>query len=591
MRDDFSPTQPITNSDFSTALAKLHARTEQLHLPQLTYGAVSVEGGDFQIMLAGENYRITGEDLFTWLKNYQSEHNVKIIAMSLSGDGALNEIGARLWLDLDIVPILPPNQFASLAEQVSATISQFDKNGIASLDIDEHNEVHPSFLVTVDHYRQSASPEEWQKLLEAVAQFNHHRLLFISATPRGGGVALMRHALIRLYRLLGVDAHWHILTEDSDVFHITKTKFHNVLQGVSDPSIRLTTEDKELFNAWSQTNAKILEPAIKQANVIVIDDPQPAGLIPFIKEKNPQARLLYRSHIQIESQLIDDVGSPQHDTWMFIWNFVKHADLFIAHPVDAFIPSVVPKEIVYQMPPTTDPLDGLNKPLSDEQMKYYLNIFNYVLLQHNQPPLDTERPYIIQIARFDPSKGIPDVIESYRLLRQKLADANVAPEKIPQLIIAGHGSIDDPDGRPLLTFTEDVLQLPLYEHLASDVKVARLEHIDQLLNALLRGASIVLQLSHREGYEIKVSEALLKGKPVISYRAGGIPLQIVQNENGFVIDEIGNTQLVAEKMFALLTDEELLAKMSKAAEEKASRDILTVPNATRWLELAMGKTE
>lgn len=35
------------------------------------------------------------------------------------------------------------------------------------------------------------------------------KIAFFSATPQGGGVALMRHALVRLSRLLGVDVTWY----------------------------------------------------------------------------------------------------------------------------------------------------------------------------------------------------------------------------------------------------------------------------------------------------------------------------------------------------------------------------------------------
>src|SRR5690606_18945282 len=151
------------------------------------------------------------------------------------------------------------------------------------------------------------------------------KVIFISATPQGGGVALMRHALMRLYRSLGVDAHWHVLKEKPEVFFITKTKFHNVLQAVASPDVSLTKEDEEIYLAWSKANADVLRPVYTRADVIIIDDPQPAGLIPYIKKDHPSAKILYRSHIQVEAALVDKVGTPQHKTWQFIWQFAKLA--------------------------------------------------------------------------------------------------------------------------------------------------------------------------------------------------------------------------------------------------------------------------
>jgi len=627
--------KPVTNLDFSKALADIRLQRAHLRLPEPCYGAVALQKDKFTVSVAGEYFESNGEVItesqnfgafLKWIATFHDKKQYKIVALYIEFGNEINQVQkeellTKLWLTHDIVPLetlnaagvelpdTPATEQSSsknvphtketlldLAAQVSAL---FDKNGIVHLEIAAQNEVIPSYLTNQAAYLESheinettkplTSQTHWDTLqtLAETAKSQNQNIVFVSATPRGGGVALMRHALIRLYRLLGVDAHWHVLTEHADVFQITKGKFHNVLQAVSDPAVELNQQDKELYEHWSQENAQLLAPALQKATTIVIDDPQPAGLIPFIKEHNPKAKLLYRSHIQIEAHLLEDKSTPQAKTWNYLWNYIQHADTFIAHPVASFVPSMVPKEKLVSFPPTTDHLDGLNKPLTQEQTEYYLDLFNQILLQSYQSPLDTTRPYLIQIARFDPSKGIPDVIESYRLAREKLSqNPDVV---IPQLVIVGHGSIDDPDGMPLLHLTNHMLSLPLYRDIAHDVKVARIHHSDQLLNALLRQAHTALQLSHKEGFEIKVSEALLKGKPVLSYKAGGIPLQIEHEKNGFVIAQVGNTQAVAEKIVALLTDEKLYKEMSQQASELARRDVLTVPNAIRWLQLAVGE--
>ena len=171
------------------------------------------------------------------------------------------------------------------------------------------------------------------------------------------------------------------------------------------------------------------------------DDPQSAGLLPHIRACNPRAKLAYRSHIQIRSDLIRQPNSPQAATWNFIWQFIQQADLFISHPVRSFVPDQVPVERVVMMPACTDPLDGLNKTLRPADLNAYLAMFNAFLMRHyNSSPLT--RPYVAQIARFDPSKGILDVMEAYRLACQKLEE-NGYPR--PQLVLAGHASVDDPE--------------------------------------------------------------------------------------------------------------------------------------------------
>jgi alpha,alpha-trehalose phosphorylase (configuration-retaining) len=221
--------------------------------------------------------------------------------------------------------------------------------------------------------------------------------------------------------------------------------------------------------------------------------------------------------------LIDGDHIQQKETWNFIWKNAKQSDLFISHPINNFVPNDVPRGKLVYMPASTDPLDGLNKNLSRSAMGYYFSAFNKMLAENGQAPLDVKRPYLIQVARFDPSKGIPHVIESYKKLRDILAKKNWPADKMPQLVIAGNGAIDDPEGLSLFAETIQMLNIDTYKEIAHDIKVARLPHNDQLLNTLLRGSDIALQLSLREGFEVKVTEALAKGKPVIAYRTGGIP--------------------------------------------------------------------
>ncbi|RJR15526.1 glycosyltransferase [Candidatus Microgenomates bacterium] len=251
----------------------------------------------------------------------------------------------------------------------------------------------------------------------------------------------------------------------------------------------------------------------------------------------------------------------------------------------AFIPHTVDRKMVVLMPPTIDYLDGLSKSLSTNQKVYYMQQFNKLLIESGQTPLDLHRPYIIQVARFDPAKGIPDVIESYYLLRKQLK--KMGKTVAPQLVIAGNASIDDPDGVPLYNLTRDTIRQKKYADICDDIKIARLPPNDQLLNTITREGTVALQLSHKEGFEFKVTEALKFGLPLISYKAGGIPLQMVNGVTGYVVPKIGDTQSVAKHLFDLFTNDKLYQRMSRGAIEHSRKDISTVNNAVHWLWLAL----
>ena len=78
------------------------------------------------------------------------------------------------------------------------------------------------------------------------------------------------------------------------------------------------------------------------------------GLIPLAKEMNKMRPVLYRSHIQIRSDLVEKDGTPQADVWQFLWKNIQHADMFISHPIPSFVPKDVPRSKLAYMPATTD---------------------------------------------------------------------------------------------------------------------------------------------------------------------------------------------------------------------------------------------
>lgn len=556
-----------------------------LRLPKSVYAGIKLKKDGFKIACL-INGKVRSEFVkketdiiataLSYVSEYAEKHDVNFIAISIMGRGPKVRLGSKLWRKLDIVPIFPKEKM-TLTKSIKYAKSFFDKYDSAPAKINLQNKVEVMPLVRLANYEAITPIEEFQELLKLSHKFKGKKLTFLSATPQGGGVAIMRHALIRLFILTGVDVSWYVMEDDPEAFKITKTKFHNVLQDVNaDKSISLTDEDKKIFNDWSKKNAKRFKSVIKKSDVIVIDDPQPSGLVPYIKKYNPKAKVVYRSHIQLIAKLANKAGTPQNITWEFINNNIAGYDIFVSHPIPGFVPKEVPKKKLVYMGATTDPLDGLNKELSQKDQDYYMMMLNKLLIEEGQEPLDPARPIITQIARFDPSKGIPDVIDSYNLLCKKIKKSKKRTP-LPQLVITGNSSVDDPDGIP-------IYDLAMKLKKSDDIKIIRLPHYDQLLNALLRRSTIALQLSYKEGYEFKITEALMKGIPTIIYNAGGMPLQIKNNVSGFIV-EVGDVKKVASLMYDLLTDKELYMRMSDGARKNVTRDMLTVKNAIKWLSI------
>ncbi|KAJ3148003.1 hypothetical protein HDU89_005077 [Geranomyces variabilis] len=561
--------------------------------------------------------------IIDWLKEYAESHRYKIMAAGV-GINAQDEdkideedgktmlhwghissgmlrLHSRLWFEMDILPIFVHTRGVSLDERAcsAARKAQLYLNPRLAgniprivvgyrhrVEIDGNKKIH---MMDLPDYKRTVALHTWAVFQDVVKMTEKKKLRvsFFNSTAQGGGVALMRHALLRLLGLTDVDVKWHVMKPMPEIFDITKRKFHNVLQGVADTSVHLTDDDKALFEQWASSNVKRYwaDGPIMESDVIIIDDPQPCAIIPEIKRLNPKCKIIYRSHIEVTAHLADDPKTEQHHVWSYLWSFIKHADLFISHPVAGFVPSNVPREKLLMLPACTDVLDGLNKPLDPDSMMYYQSVFNRIAYDAIGRSAKFDRPYIVQIARFDPSKGLPHVLEAYRGLRTRLQAEKLPTAETPQLILAGHGSIDDPDGTLVFEQVLDILASPDFKDVKDDVICARLPPSDQLLNCLLRGAVVALQLSTKEGFEIKVTEALEKGVPVIAYAAGGIPHQIVSGKTGYLVP-VGAVEEVVDHLYALVTDKDLHESMSRAARENANEEYFTVVAAINWLYLA-----
>lgn len=127
--------------------------------------------------------------------------------------------------------------------------------------------------------------------------------------------------------------------------------------------MRTTDEELGKIKTWIIDNAErywlteggpLRSPAEGGADVIVIDDPQMPELIPIAKQCAPDRPVIYRSHIEVRDDLVQEEDSPAQHIWKFLWASIKQADVFISHPVRTFVPSDVPLKSVGWLPATTD---------------------------------------------------------------------------------------------------------------------------------------------------------------------------------------------------------------------------------------------
>ena len=169
------------------------------------------------------------------------------------------------------------------------------------------------------------------------------------------------------------------------------------------------------------------------------------------------------------------------------------------------------------VPPAIDPLSPKNMALSPEDAAFVCEQFG----------IDTDRPLICQVSRFDPWKDPMGVIDAYRQVRESIPDA--------QLALVGSMATDDPEGWDFFHRT--------FRHADGDPDIKILNNLNNVgaieVNAFQSQADICMQKSIREGFGLTVSEALWKGRPTIGGDVGGIPLQIDDGVSGYLVDSLG----------------------------------------------------
>jgi len=332
----------------------------------------------------------------------------------------------------------------------------------------------------------------------------------INSTAVGGGVAEILTRMIPLLKQLGVDARWDII-RGNEKFFVTTKKFHNGLHGVP---VEISDEEYESFLEVNRENAD----EIGFGDIVFVHDPQPIALIE--KRKDFGRNWIWRCHI--------DFSRPDPRIWKFLEQFIVMYDAAV-FSAPAFARNLPIPQVLIS--PSIDPLSAKNVELPEETINGVFERFG----------IDRSRPVITQISRFDYLKDPLGVIKAYKIAKKRVD---------MQLVLAGSGATDDPEGPVIMHQVKEeadkdkdifVLFLPP----ASDVEI----------NALQRGSTVILQKSLKEGFGLTVSEALWKAKPTIAGAVGGIPLQITHKHSGILTHSIEGTaywikQLVNEPDYA-----------------------------------------
>jgi trehalose synthase len=395
-----------------------------------------------------------------------------------------------------------------------------------------------STRIPLEAYARLLGQGEIEELRALAKPLRGRTIEMINSTAVGGGVAEILCRLLPLADELDLKIQWDVLTAAEDFFEVTKA-FHNALHGAP---YRATARDFDIFLDYNERNCKRLP---LDAEFVVIHDPQPAALIQARKKNGNH--WVWRCHI--------DLSHPNQAVWDFLEPFVAKYDgsMFSSPEFARKLP--IPQYLFY---PAIDPLSEKNCELEPEFIASVLARFQ----------IDPQRPILTQISRFDRLKDPLGVIRAYRIVKRYF-DC--------QLVLAGGGAPDDPEGSAVL---KEVMSEAESD---PDIKVLELPASAPLeVNALQRASTIVIQKSLREGFGLTVSEALWKKKPVVASAVGGIPTQVIHKQTGLLAHSVEGT---AYQIRFLLSHPEIAAKLGESGHAHVKENFLITQKLKRYLTL------
>ena len=440
---------------------------------------------------------------------------------------------------------------------------------------------------------------------EAMAEATRERLggravVSVNSTAVGGGVAEMLQTLLAYARGAGVDARWLVIEGDPEFFAVTK-RIHNGLYGGPGDGGPLGPEERAHYERVQARNAERLLEALPQDAIVLLHDPQTAGLAPAARRAG--LVVVWRCHVGL-----DEPNSWSERSWEFLRPHLEHVDGYVFSRA-SFAPPWADPAQTFVIRPSIDPFSAKNEPMSDRNVRLALGYTGLVEGADDPPVVPFTRrdgsrgritrradviqlgpaapvdaPLVLQASRWDGMKDMAGVMEGFAF--------HVDPALGAHLVLAGPavtGVADDPEAAEV--YNECIERWRRLPHEArSRVHLACTPMTDPdeaaaIVNALQRHATVVVQKSLAEGFGLTVAEAMWKTRPVVASAVGGIVDQIAHREHGLLLDDPHDLAAFGAAVESLLRDPAEAARLGRNARERATRELLGDTHLLHYADL------
>ncbi len=422
------------------------------------------------------------------------------------------------------------------------------------------------------------------------ARLDGRRIVNVNSTATGGGVAEMLQTLLGYVRGAGLETDWLVIEGDPGFFTVTK-RVHNGLYGGPGDGGPLGDAERAEYERTAAANLPGVRDALRPGDVVLVHDPQPAGLVPALLADGHA--VVWRCHVGL-----DRTNEWSERAWEFVRGYVQDARAFVFSR-RAFAPHWVDEGRLAVIPPAIDPLAPKNEALDHETELGVLATAGLIasdgiaphprvghpaqVVREGRAPAP-ETPLVVQVSRWDRMKDMAGVLRAFV--------AGVDAAGGAQLVLAGpavEGVDDDPEGLEVWNETVELwrtLAPPERErvHLVAIPMDDPLENA-LVVNALQTHAAVVVQKSLAEGFGLTVSEAMWKSRPVVASAVGGIADQIVDGESGLLLDDPGDLGRMAGLVSSILASPAEAARLGANARRRVAERFLPDRQLVQYAEL------
>ena len=411
---------------------------------------------------------------------------------------------------------------------------------------------HPP--VRFDDYRPLLDPKLADELAAVAGELGKLRVLHLNSTATGGGVAEILQSMVPLGNSLGIETERIVINPDAAEFFDVTKKIHNMLQGSEG---ELSPEELGIYFSCIQRVADDMKAKSLTADVWFVHDPQLLPLARLLPKKEGET-WIWICHI--------DLTTPNKSVLDALMPLTQDYDQLIFSQ-QAYVPKDLADKVpVLIAPPAIDPLTIKNTPMDMDQAQEIVSAMG----------IDTSRPLITQVSRFDLWKDPWGVIDAFRIARESTPGLQLALLGLSQ-------ATDDPEGAKVYNTVADHAAGDPDIHLYFDPSEMPVS-VDEVVNAVQMASKVLMQKSTREGFGLTVTEGMWKGKPVIGGDAGGIRVQINNGVSGFLVS---SPEECAQRLGELLQDEALSARIGVAAKESVRQLFLLPRLALDYLTVAL----